>query len=134
MMKDVHGFRGVFAHNQVDDLKPKKGDSIIMNLDTIQQGGSHWVAFFFSPENAVYFDSFGVPPDNRSLNYLEKYGKQVLFSDEQIQEDSSIECGYYSMAFIRAMNSGMTLQEFLLEFTKVPSSYNENLVVKESRP
>ena len=131
-MKDVEGFLGCFAHNEVGDIDPKEGQSLIMNLDTISQGGSHWVAMFFSPDFAVYFDSFGVPPDNRSLDCLEKYDKPVQFSEEQIQEDQSEECGYYSMAFVRAMKSGMTLQEFLREFSSVPDGHNEREAIRLS--
>jgi hypothetical protein len=128
-MKGVPGFLGVYAHDQVGDVVPKEGDSLIMNLDTIHQGGSHWVAMYFG-DYAYYFDSFGVPPDDRSLDCLDKYDKDIRFSEEQIQEDCSQECGYYSMAFIRAMNSGMTFQEFLREFTSLPSEKNEKEAVE----
>jgi len=133
MMADVKGFLGVYAHNQVDSLKPpKKGDSLIMNLDDSNQAGSHWVAFYFSPLHACYFDSFGVPPDNRSLKYLRKYDKPVIYSKIQLQEDQSSECGFYCMTFIRLMTEGNTFKETIQTFHSHPGAYNEKMAVKDS--
>jgi len=133
MMKDVDGFLGVYAHNEVDSLKaPKMGDSLIMNLDDSNEAGSHWVAFYFSPRSACYFDSFGVPPDDRSLKYLRKYNKLVAYSQLQLQEDCSEECGWYCMSFIRLMAEGNTFRETIETFRDHPGQYNEQLAVKDS--
>ena len=128
-MEDVPGFLGVFPHDEISTIIPKEGDSLIINLENHTLPGSHWIPFYFSSTDAIYCDSYGVPPDDRSFKLLGKYGKDIQYSEKQIQEDCSTECGYYSMAIIRMLQSGMTLEEALAEFTPEPSQKNEELVL-----
>ena len=51
-------FRGVFMR----DGLPKNSNPIecgIMNLNTSDQNGSHWVCFVRNKKDRIYFDSFG---------------------------------------------------------------------------
>ena len=57
------GYRGAFP---ADSLPPNisPGDSLVVNYDNHNDGGSHWVAMRFPPDApAEYFDSFGFAPD-----------------------------------------------------------------------
>ena len=129
LMYGVPGFEGVYAHNQIDSLKLKPKQGIIYNLEDTGQPGTHWVAIFIGDKHAEYFDSFGLPPDDRSLKCLQNSGKEPIYSDTQIQENSSIECGYYTMAFIRERAQGVSYSDFMHKFKQEPSSFNERLAL-----
>jgi hypothetical protein len=63
--------------------------SIIMNLETTKQDGSHWVAFYQRSRAKFYFDPYGIlPPKN--ITY--KFG-QVMYNTLQIQPDGTRMCG-----------------------------------------
>jgi hypothetical protein len=129
MMRDVKGFLGVYPHDALARLPtPVPGNSLIMNLAVSSKPGTHWVPFYFTPNESLYLDSFGVPPDDRSLDYLERAGKEIVYNDEQLQEDDSEECGYFAMAMIRCLASGMSMGQTLELFKSQPSLYNERLV------
>jgi hypothetical protein len=140
-MRDVKGFLGCYAHNQLASLgNPIRGQSLIMNLENIGQSGSHWVAMYFGDHPggplcgaAEYFDSFGLAPDDRSMTYLGKYGKNIMYNREKLQLDSSQECGYYSMSFIRCRVSGLTMLQSINEFRNYPGTYNEKLALELSK-
>ena len=51
-------FNGVYSRNNLPRTI-KKGAHVI-NLDEYESTGTHWVALFFKPKYAVYFDSFGI--------------------------------------------------------------------------
>ena len=51
-------FNGVFSRHNLPK-KIKNGENII-NLDEYTDVGTHWIALFYSKNNIIYFDSFGV--------------------------------------------------------------------------
>jgi hypothetical protein len=131
LMSSEKGFLGCAAHNQLVGLGvPKTGGSVVMNLENSNQPGSHWVSFYFGPGTAEYFDSFGLPPDGRSFDYLNKSGKKVMWNNEKLQLNNSDECGYYAMDYIRGRNSGKSMSQVLNQFHGIPGSYNEAKAVK----
>ena len=105
----------------------------VINLDTHNMSGSHWVALFINlRENKIYyFDSFGIKPQRRINNFIRKvltymYNKKhgldigimdfmkeyhssddydVRFNKIQHQFKNS-ECGVYSMNFIIRLLGG----------------------------
>ena len=85
-------FRGVYA---LDELPQRHQDGIyIVNTDTRQEPGSHWLLCYFTATNRpFYFDSYGLPPLYPELyaflNNVFEYNKQ------QIQGINSSVCGHY---------------------------------------
>jgi len=89
-------------------INSKKDNAIIINLDTKDKGGSHWVAVYRrkGERKAHYFDSFGMAPfpevDYFVRNVMSaKGGLKSL--DIDLQEDKSSLCGYYATAWILSM-------------------------------
>jgi hypothetical protein len=135
-MKNVPGFIGVFPHDIVPTLKfsGKKFQCLVMNLDSSGNPGTHWVAFACIPDKkvCVYFDTFAVPPDDRSMKFL-KTGKFHIFCNHrQIQEDSSVECGYFCVAFLKLLAKGLSPDEAIDQFIPHPSDVNELLAIKDT--
>ena len=65
-------FRGVFL---LDTLprKPNKKECGIVNFDTSDGPGTHWVAWYKNGRTKIYFDSYGVQPPLEVIDYLRLY-------------------------------------------------------------
>jgi len=119
--------------------KPVPGECAVMNLDSSGGKGTHWVAWVCSTDNntkfSVYFDSFGLPMPDNLLKYLKKIGK-IFINNEQIQQDSSVRCGYYCIDFIESCHGKSLSQiaDWLYEYipvNTVGSSKNESDLIKK---
>ena len=56
----IDNFRGVFMRDILPRIIPHKTECGIVNINTTQQTGSHWVCYFIDGMNQrIYFDSFG---------------------------------------------------------------------------
>lgn len=54
---NISNFVGVFMKNEL----PKKKlafENGIMNFNTTKEEGTHWVCWYKTPKNIIYFDSF----------------------------------------------------------------------------
>ena len=62
-MLDIPHFIGVFSRDRLPS-RPKFKESAIVNLDTENSTGTHWVAYKKIGKNVHYYDSFGnlTPP------------------------------------------------------------------------
>lgn len=89
---------------------------MVVNLDPSYKSGSHWVALCISPSDFAadeYFDSYGLPPCNTILNYLE--GKYI-FSKKQLQSFTSTICGQWCIFYIWKRCQGLGLDEIVAQF------------------
>jgi hypothetical protein len=81
-----------------------KPHTFIVNTDTSDRGGSHWVAFHFPLVGpAEFFDSLGNAPETYHLcfaNFLiVNYGPQYYYCSFQIQPDDTDTCGRYCLYY-----------------------------------
>ena len=67
--------------------------------------------------DAEYFDSFGVQPNDVVIDYMKMSGKGIVYSDNHIQDVDSIMCGYYVCYFILERAKGRPMREILLDFS-----------------
>ena len=59
--KHLHG--QVCAKDLLPNEKPLDVKAYIINTDTSDKSGEHWVVIYFRNNNeAIYFDSYGLPP------------------------------------------------------------------------
>ncbi len=123
---------------KLEATTPKLG--LVINLDTHNQSGSHWVGLFINlQKNTIYyFDSFRKQPQNRVrsfitrvLSYMEtkeegkkidvgKFMKRFKKSDKydvrynKVQHQyKDSECGVYSMHFLIKLLEGKTFDEIV---------------------
>lgn len=92
-------FLGVFAADKVPPKVPLNHGAII-NLDTSQQVGSHWVGVYKSVI-LEYFDPFGKPPPAHL--HLET---PMLYSTKKVQDTDSISCGKFAIYFVKQRLKG----------------------------
>lgn len=98
----------ILQKNLFKTLSPKPGAYVVNLQSTTEGSGTHWTALYIFPSNdAIYYDSFGLPIPTPILNFLSRYKNKlkILQSTDQIQEMSSIRCGWYALFFLAFMNN-----------------------------
>ena len=66
--------------------KTTKKQSIIMNLQTTKDEGSHWIALFRCKGLQYYFNPYGVLPTKEVYNYFGSSEKPLTYNKIQIQQ------------------------------------------------
>ena len=99
---------------------PKNHSPGIINLDSLENAGTHWVCCAPSHDNKFvwYFDSFG-------MGYPEEFtsdGKQIIYNSSQYQDIKSVLCGYYCLYFLHQWS--LILKPFNLRNT----AFNEKFI------
>ena len=126
------GFEELDFDDMIKDGKNKFG--MVINLDTHDKGGSHWVGLFSNlvKKQLYFFDSYGEKPERLIKNFMEKVaswmnkkynlnnksegelfdntGLDVKYNKVRHQYKNS-ECGVYSMNFIIRLLRGEGFNE-----------------------
>lgn len=84
--------------DELDTMNPLRYESGIINLDSSEGSGTHWVAYSKKNKRVVYSDSFGLRPPPEVKKYFK--GNQLLYSNDQIQEFDASNCGKLSLLFL----------------------------------
>ena len=93
---------GVFPSDMIPILNKDKPYAII-NLDTHDMPGSHWIALaHMSSGKIMVYDSFGRPTKDIISSAIEKFGinKLVQTEDDAEQDISEDDCGARTLAFL----------------------------------
>lgn len=78
----------------LDDLpaRPWLRERLIVNLDTSNNPGTHWVAIRKDGNVAYYFDSFGkLKPPKEIESYLD--GVRLMYNRKRYQNFGTVICG-----------------------------------------
>lgn len=95
-------FLGVFA----SDTLPKtvgplfNYSSLIVNTDTSNLPGTHWVGIISREDEAYYFDPFGYAPPLNIAKWLNKHYSNWTHNERQVQPITSKACGYFCLHFL----------------------------------
>lgn len=88
-------------------IKQKKKKNFIVNLaNSTDNEGTHWVVLVIHGRNAFYFDSFGGPPPIEVLSICKSLSCKLAYQQFVIQDMNSTNCGFYSIAYILAVQKG----------------------------
>ena len=85
--------------------------------------GTHWISLFIDRSTTVYFDSFGteyIPQE--VLNKIRD--KSITHNIFRIQDNESIMCWFYCIAFVEYMLAGKTFLDYTNLFS--PNDYKKN--------
>ena len=93
-------FRGVFSADQIPKLTSQQPYCIV-NLDTSNELGSHWVSLAKQNGKVYFYDSFG-RPNKHILPLLSKSGNgKILDTDEDREQGfADTDCGQRSLCWI----------------------------------
>jgi hypothetical protein len=122
-------FHGVFASDQLKFRVTKRPCCMIVNTDTSNLPGSHWVAIYFDVKgDAEYFDSFGRSPISPFIDqFLKLNGKTLVFNNQRLQSSDSFVCGMYCIYFlfnrVRQLN-------IVKQFSHINFMQNDRLVCR----
>ena len=114
-------FKGVFASDQL----PKEKDiqtrsAYIVNVDTHNKQGSHWLSIFVEKDQCEVFDSYGLPLHwyipSPFVTWVFKHYLDVSFNVGQLQATDSNTCGHYGLFFLFARARGKTTESFVQPF------------------
>ena len=110
--------------------------TFIVNTDTYNRGGSHWVAFHFPLVGpAKYFDSLESAPEtyhSHFANILIVNGPQYYYCSSQIQPDVTDTCGLYCLYCFKRRHRRMELADIVKDFSTVDLKGNEDTILRSN--
>jgi hypothetical protein len=123
--RDVNTVCGVsYQEVQLSDNADTVG---IINTDTREGPGKHWVSFAYFPNSetptTVYYDSLGEAPTPAIARQIAP--GQLIYWDGQQQPDSSDKCGFYALNFIRTLMDNWESRENVFDFYMTGLNFNE---------
>lgn len=125
-----HIFSGVYACDTLPDFIIKKPALLVCNTHPIKKSGEHWISIYISRNNhAEYFDSFGLPPNNKYIiNFLKRNAKTYSYNKQMIQSLFSNYCGQFCIMY--AFHKGLlkSLNSFLKIFDLAKPNKNNKVV------
>lgn len=84
---------------------PKRPNNIecgIVNLDSNDGKGTHWVAYYKNKSYKEYFDSFGnLPPPKEIVKYLG--AANLRYNYKKHQHFNTYNCGHLCLKFLYSM-------------------------------
>lgn len=102
-MLEIPHFIGVFSRDRLP-LRPKHTESAIVNLDSINNIGTHWVAYKKIGKIVNYYDSFGnLPPPLELQTYFN--GCDIEYNYNQHQKFNTNNCGRLCLEFLSCSQS-----------------------------
>ena len=122
----------VCSKDNLPSQKPKDVRAYIINTDNSDKTGEHWLAVFFKEnQEAVYFDSYGLPPIHEDIQvFLENNSKIWTVNTQRLQSLTSTVCGQYCIFALDALAKGYDLNRYLQHmFYKDNFFKNDNSVM-----
>ena len=97
----IHPFLGVYAADQLCNIKPDEIGVLVCNTEPSNESGQHWIGISLNKKKIIYFDSLnGEFHKSQYLrNFQKQIGKDFLRNDIQIQPHDSDKCGVHALVF-----------------------------------
>ena len=110
----IRSLRGIYSRDRL----PKKirKECGIINLDDIQGPSTHWVCYRNINNVVEYFDPFGLIMPNEALKYFNTAspsGKQIVYSIDEIQNRSTVLCGYRCLYYLYERQRGNSILDVI---------------------
>jgi hypothetical protein len=119
----------VCSANEIFYIKVKKPAVFVVNTDTSNKPGSHWVCFYFPKSNyAEFFDSLGNSPDyywNSFKNFLIANSSRYFYNTNRIQDYKSQLCGEYCIYYILERCQGVSFKHIINGFSQTFYDLND---------
>ena len=111
-----------------DTLSNLSVGNYIINLNKSDESGSHWVALIKDADTTWYYDPLGNP----ALPEIQE--RPLVYSLDQIQNESSVLCGIYALDFLRFFSNNQItfdgFQHYLNQFSFDTLTNDANLRFK----
>ena len=91
----------IIMKDELTNFKLKNKMNFIVNLQSTNKSGTHWVALIIRKKYALYCDSYGVIPDTSILKYCVNNNLHLGYNNYIFQDLFSTNCGLYAFALIK---------------------------------
>ena len=119
-------FRDVYASNR--RLTPAHVERVyIVNADTSDGPGSHWVAVHRRRGLTYFFDSYGLPAQNFTTIHPTIRDDAPISSNASLQAYGSDVCGDYCVLYALSVSRGWSTQDFTAFWLSVPVADRDSL-------
>ena len=112
-------FRGVFMRDTLPKSEPSKKECGIVNLNTSEEKGSHWVCYYKDNSTRIYFDSFGQITPIEIQKYLKsKYEFEndiptIARNRDIVQSVNTDICGTLCLFVLESLSQETSFQEVI---------------------
>lgn len=104
----IANFRGVFMREALPTGSPHKGECGIINLGSLESGGTHWTCYMTLGDSKIYFDSYGdAEPPLELVRYLGDHKLKYNSYGFQTYDDPPI-CGHLCLHVLSMFSCGRT--------------------------
>lgn len=109
---NIKNFRGVLM---IDELpaKPRKFETGIVNLDTSDHVGAHWICYFKKGNKKIVFDSYGGNVPKELVTYLKS--NDLFFSAQRLQNYDEYICGHLCLLALKLFSEGYDYPSEILD-------------------
>ena len=99
----IKDYDGTFPINDLP-ITRKKTYKLILNTDTRNLQGKHWIAVYVCHKKGYVFDPLGYSPPLQLQQWLNKQGICWICNTPQLQPMLSVLCGNYCIYFLYFIN------------------------------
>ena len=103
--KDIPFWRGIFSRDKLPDA-PNERECGILNLDSSDGKGTHWVAWHKNKNTKYYFDSYGIQPPTEIVNYLKS---PIHYNSSLLQDPNTHICGHLCIYVLKQLSQNHDL-------------------------
>lgn len=110
----INNFQGVFMRDTLPKIVNHK-ECFVMNLDSNDNNGTHWVCLYKNNNKKYYFDSYGLDPPIEVITYL---GENIKCSTFELQKDNHI-CGHLCLFVLNELSNGISFEDVIFSLFKL---------------
>lgn len=133
-------FKGILASDQLNIFQIERPALYVVNTDTSNNAGIHWVCIYFpdSNKNVGFFDPLAKSPEMYNIfisTFLTANSSNIMYSNKRIQNYFTNSCGVFCVLFAMLRCNKKSFLDILLIFTndlekneKVVQNYVKQLV------
>lgn len=122
-------FLGVYSLNALPDRFPQIHVSLIVNSDTSNLAGQHWIAISISLDKiGEVFDSFGRLPPARIQRWMNIHCRFWTYSKITVQSYTSTKCGAFCLFYLYHKVHGYSLKQIVTKFSPLFPMLNDYIV------
>ena len=130
---------GVFASDQltIKEKDIQTRSAYIVNVDTHDKKGSHWLSIFVEKGQFEVFDNYGLPlhwyKPSPFVTWVFKHYQDVSSNVGQLQATDSNTCGHYALFSLFARARGKSMESFIQPFKYLCDVDNDHKIGENLR-
>ena len=103
------------VHQRLPPVAQNVCTCILHHQHKTERSGEHWLTVYrHHNQTAVYFDSFGLSPDQITIiKFMKKHTVKWFYSMKMLQNSLTVVCGEYCVVFLLHYHHFKCLRRFL---------------------